>query len=84
MAMQKTRKGFIDTQEGRDAKQMLQSMVGDSAYNTSSSYSTNSLLYPDNLIPFVDKHMNYLINHPSLEAGKYLANIKLITKLRYS
>jgi hypothetical protein len=80
--MQKTRKGFFDTEEGKEIKRKLQQMTRDSTYNTTSSYSTNSLLYSDNLIPFVDKHMNYLINHPSLEAKKYLANIRLITRVR--
>ena len=82
MASLKTRHGFFDTKEGVEVKQTLQRMAGDSSYNTTSSYTPNTLLYPDNLIPFVDKHMNYLINHPMLEVGKYLANVKLITRVR--
>lgn len=80
--MQKTRKDYIETEEGIEIKQLLQHMVSNSSYNTAASYSSNSLLYPDNLIPFVDKHMSYLIHHPALEASKYLANIKLTTKVR--
>jgi hypothetical protein len=82
MASQKTRNGFPDTEEGIEVKQLLRQMTGNSTYNTSPSYSTDSARYPDNLIPFVDKHMNYLINHPALEPAKYLANIKLITRRR--
>lgn len=82
MATQKTRKDFIETQEGKGVKQILQQMVGDSTYNTAPSYSTNDQLYPDNLIPFVDRHMSYLISHPTVEASKYLANIKLMTRVR--
>jgi len=82
MPLLKTRKGFLETPEGVEVKQKLQQMEGNSLYNTSSSYSTNIALYPDGLIPFVDKHMNYLISHPMLEVGQYLANIRLITRIR--
>lgn len=82
MALQKTRKDFLDTEEGKDIKLKLQNMVGDDSYNTAPSYNSNTVLYPDNLIPFVDKHMNYLMSHPRLEASQYLANVKLITRLR--
>lgn len=82
VAVVKTRSTFFDTEEGQRIKSELQQMSESSLYNTTASYSMNSSLYPDNLIPFVDKHMNYLITHPSLEASKYLANIKLMTKVR--
>jgi hypothetical protein len=81
MAMPKKRIDFQTSDEGRDFRQKLLGMTADGSYNTSSSYSTNSR-YPDNLIPFVDRHMNYLSTHPKLEAGKYLANLKLMTKVR--
>jgi len=57
-------------------------MTLDKAYNTDSSYSANSLQYADNLIPFVDKHMNYLNSHPKVEADQYIANIKLMSRIR--
>jgi hypothetical protein len=82
MALVKSRAAFFDTEEGEKIKQELQQMADSSLYNTEASYSINSSLYPDNLIPFVDKHMNYLINHPSLDANKYVANIRLMTRLR--
>ena len=82
MATLKKRVDFHVSEEGRDFRQQLLRMTADKAYNTSSSYSTNSLQYSDNLIPFVDKHMNYLNTHPKVEADKYLANLKLMTKVR--
>jgi hypothetical protein len=82
MALQKTRKDFFDTEEGRDIQLEFQQMTSDKRYNTAPSYNSNTLRYPDNLIPFVDKHMQYLVNHPSLVASQYLANIKLITRKR--
>jgi len=80
--MQKQRKDFINSEEGIDIKRKLQNMASSSLYNTTSSYSTNSTLYPDSLIPFVDKHMNYLIAHPNLESKKYFANLQLMARVR--
>lgn len=54
-------------------------MSMNSLYNTASSYTPNAIEYPGNLIPFVDKHINYLSAHPNLEASKYIANRKLMT-----
>ena len=68
MALQKTRKGFFDTEEGKEFKRQLKLMNSNDDYNTAPSYSANTVLYPDNLMPFVDKHMDYLLNHPLLEA----------------
>lgn len=82
MAIQKTRKQFFETVEGLEIKQALEQMVADSKFNTLPSYSANAALYPDNLMPFVDRHMNYIMCHPRLEAKKYLANVKLVTRLR--
>lgn len=78
----KSRPGFLDTEKGREIRQKLQLMTSDNRYNTASSYSANKLQYADNLIPFVDKHMSYLVSHPQLDPDKYLANVKLATRLR--
>jgi hypothetical protein len=82
MAFPRTRKDFLNTEEGKEVQLKLQGMTSDSQYNTAASYSNDTDLYPDNLIPFVDKHMNYLVNHPMLETGQYLANVRLITRVR--
>jgi hypothetical protein len=78
----KTRSGFSDSVEGLAVKQKLQFMMTDKTYNTESSYNANSLRYPGNLMTFVDKHMNYLNTHPSLDARMYLANLRLMTRIR--
>ena len=78
----KSRSGYFDSAEGIDMRKRFKDMVASNQYNTQATYSANSVLYPDNLIPFIDKHMNYLNSHPGLEANKYLANIKLITRAR--
>ena len=82
MSAYQTRSHFVDSEEGKTIKQKLQFMTSDEGYNTQSSYSANSLRYPNNLIPFVDKHMNYLSVHPKLDARLYLANLQLMTRVK--
>jgi hypothetical protein len=82
MPIHKKKSDFFDTQEGKDCKQILLTMVGDKKYCTEASYSANAELYPDHLIPFVNKHMEYLRNHPSTNPQHYLSNLRLMTKSR--
>lgn len=78
----KSRPTFLDTEKGKEIRRKFQRMTDDDSYNTASSYSANRLLYPDNLMPFVDKHMGYLVDHPLLDPDTYLANVRLATRLR--
>lgn len=75
------RGSFRDQQEASDTKALLMEMTEDSSYNTSSSYSPNSAQYPDNVMPFVDKHMAYLQTH-SVELHHYLSNLRLMARIR--
>ena len=84
MSLPKRALDFIDSPEGIAIRRQLEKMETDALYNTSSSYSAKTEIYADNLIPFVDKHINYLIAHPSLNPTLYLANLRLKTKLRNS
>jgi hypothetical protein len=78
----KKKSDFFDTQEGIEVEQALRAMAADSAFSTESSYSANSVTYPDNLIPFVDKHMNYLKQHQNVNPRHYLSNLRLMTKIK--
>ena len=60
----------------------LQEMDACDAYNTQPSYRANTLLYPTNLVPFVEKHMFYLHDRPKVDPEYYIANLRLITKIR--
>jgi hypothetical protein len=73
---------FFASAEGLEIAQALKLMDQDGAYNTTSSYSANTALYPDNLIPFIDRHMNYLNLHPHTNPGHYVANLRLMTRLK--
>lgn len=82
MAILKKRVDFFNSETGSEVKQQLVSMANDTTYNTSSGYSANTQLYPDNLMTFVEKHMAYLNTHPNLDTAQYMANLRLMTRLR--
>jgi hypothetical protein len=82
MQSPKKRSTFFDSEEAKDIRQALQTMLVSDQYNTASSYTTDRSQYPDNLMPFIDKHMNYLCAHPAVDATIYLANIRLMTRDR--
>ncbi len=82
MATAKTRSNFYTSEDGLIAIAELRTIAKSADYHTSSSYSANAELYPDHKMPFVDKHMQYLQNHPELNMHQYIANIKLMTKVK--
>jgi hypothetical protein len=82
MATLKKRVSFFESEEGIAVRDKLQRMASDSAFNTSSSYSANAEAYPSNVISFTDKHMNYLNAHPAVDPQQYLANLRLMTRLK--
>ncbi len=78
----KKRPNFYESEEAQEVESILRLMQTDKTYNTESSYSANGEKYPDHLITFVDKHMAYLQAHPDVKPTQYIANLKLITRLR--
>lgn len=82
MATTKKRVNFLDSELGQLIRLALENMTTENMYNTASSYSPNSTEYPNNLMPFVDKHMNYLNTHPNLDAQMYVSNLRLMTRSR--
>jgi hypothetical protein len=83
MPTPKKRPQYFTSEDGVFALQELQALDEDMLYHTGSSYSANGELYPDHEIPFVDKHMAYLRDHPELDSRQYIANIKLKTKIKH-
>lgn len=76
------RTNFFESSEGVEIKEILIEMAKDATFNTEQSYSANSSLYPDHIISFVDKHMNYINTHPSVDPQHYVANLRLMTRVR--
>lgn len=82
MSIQRRNSEFFNSEEGQSIVQDLKSMLSDKQYITSSGFSTNTDKYKDNRIPFVEKHIHYLKNHPSIKPDQYLSNLRLMTKRR--
>lgn len=70
---------FIKSEAGQAVLVELLKMVEDSSYNTVSTFSPSA---EDGTLLFIDKHMNYLCTHLSVNANQYLSNLRLITKVR--
>lgn len=80
MATLKKKINFFESEIGEETLQLLIAMTKDNTFNTSASYSANITRYPDNSMPFVDKHMNYLSTHPAIDPRHYIANLRLMTR----
>lgn len=66
-----------------EVRQKLQEMELNPLLNTrATSYSANAKLYPEGQMPFVEKHLAYLLGRPKLDPGQYLANLRLMLKQR--
>lgn len=70
---------FLKSEAGVAAYTELVKMLEDDNYNTVSSFSPSA---EDGKLLFIDKHMNYLCTHLSVNANQYLSNLRLITKVR--
>ena len=82
MTMNAVRTATAQTLEDAGVEDSLRSMVSDPSMNTRSTYSANATSYPDGQIPFVEKHMAYLMDHPKLSPLQYLANLRLMIRSR--
>lgn len=82
MATYKRKIDFFETEQGVEVKETLRAMDADNTFNTRSSYISNTELYPDNMIPFVEKHMDYIRSHPMMNPKHYVANLRLTTRIR--
>ncbi len=78
----KKRTNFSESEEGKTARESLLNLVKSEQYNTRDGFSANNDDYPDGVIPFVDKHMEYLRTHPQIQVDHYLANLRLRTRTR--
>lgn len=69
---------FLDSDVAVAIREQLEKMLADGAFNTTSSYAATR---EDNM-PFVEKHMNYLSDHPKLNPQHYVANLRLMTRIK--
>lgn len=82
MATVNRKQDFFETAEGIELKKKLLQIQSSGLYETSSSYSPNTVLYEDNQRSFVDKHKDYILKHPHMDPNQYIANLQIITRRR--
>ena len=76
MAVATKTRDFLASEQAEVIRAELSRMMEDPGYNTPSTYSATT----KGDILFVDKHMNYLSVHLSVDHTQYLSNLKLKTK----
>jgi len=69
---------FLASDAAKIAREDLVKMMDDPCFNTTSMYSPSS----DDKMLFVDRHMKYLGQHPSLNPQHYLSNLRLMTRIK--
>jgi len=72
------RKEFLATKAAAEIRELLKQMEESPLYATKSSYRAG--VAGD--ISFADKHFAYISTHPTVRPDQYLANLRLMTKLR--
>lgn len=82
MPSARKRSNFFDSEEGLKARERLSALVESSDYITDDGFSSDAEQYPDGVMPFVDKHMEYLRTHPQIQIDHYIANLRLRTRSR--
>ncbi len=82
MSSYKKKRNLYDTEEGAEIIKELKKMAIDEQFNTGSTYSSDIEHYPDNAIPFVDKHIKYLNSNQNINPQHYLANLRLMSRIK--
>lgn len=78
IGVSQSRREFLESEIAALLRKELQAMVDDPRYNTRVRYSLSS----PSSTEFVTKHMKYMSNFPLLNHRQYVANLKLMTKLK--
>jgi hypothetical protein len=78
MAKSLSAQRFLDSEEAKEIRITLNEMMKDPEFNTKSMYSSSA----GGDVLFVDKHMEYLSQHTTLNVDHYLSNLRLMTRVR--
>lgn len=73
---------FDNDEQVAEIRAELELMVESTYYNTQPSFSANTERYPDSKIPFVEKHIEYLLSHKGLDPHQYISNLRLMTRIK--
>jgi hypothetical protein len=77
MPTMKKRTDFATSDDGMWCKTALETMEKDGVFYTPPSFTANVESYPDNVMPFVTAHMNYLMKHADVNPQQYISNLRL-------
>lgn len=73
---------IYNSETGTQALSTLLEMKANPAYLTVDSFTTDTVQYPNGVIPFEKKHMLYMHKHPAVNPAHYLSNLRLQLKIR--
>ena len=73
---------MYNSEIGTEVRNALMALELDPKYITDVSYTANQETYPDGVMPFVEKHLLYLHQHPAVNPSYYLSNLRLKLKIR--
>lgn len=73
---------IYNSEVGTEVRNSLISLENDPKYITEVSYTSNAEMYPDGVMPFVERHLLYLHQHPAVNPAYYLSNLRLKLKIR--
>jgi len=76
--MSSAQKRFYISPQCDIAREQLQALVDNNQYDTRSPY------YATSSLSFIERHLYYLSQHPTLELNGYISNLKLMTRIRSS
>ena len=71
---------FLDSDVATEVRAELERMEADNMYNTQPIYAATMV----EAKTFVAKHMDYLCERPKLDPQQYLANLRLMTRIKQS
>jgi hypothetical protein len=78
MAISSSRQVFLKSDKALELREALVAMVKSSDYNT----HLYSMFSDSDDYNFVEKHMQYMSNHPLMDHWQYVLNLKLMTKIK--
>lgn len=74
--------GLINSVSEDEVVEALNSLETSSTYVTKPAYRGNADKWPGHQISFIDFHLGYLKDHPTLDPYHYIANLRLMLRKR--
>lgn len=79
-SLTKKQQDEVDNLIATGIKTLLENIEKNPVYNTNPSYVANDARYPNQQMPFVDKHILYLVGHPNVDRKTYISNLRLMLR----